>query len=113
MPERLITVGRLGDLIERANEFVEPADAIYSLYVPENRVSSLDENVECGYTLFLDDDPDDFVPDEAKERDWVLYSDLRLIQNVLDVAHMVHTHPTQRYLVKALEYFMHNDAFIE
>ncbi len=113
MLERLITVGRLGDLIERANEFTEPHQGIYSLYVPKDRKWSLDENVECGLILILKDDPEDFVPDEAKERGWVLASDLQIIQTVVDVAHKVHPNPTQAYLVKALEYFIENDAFLQ
>ncbi len=113
MLERLITVGRLGDLIERANEFTEPLDGIYSLYVPKDRKWSLDENVECGLILILKDDPEDFVPDEAKERSWVLASDLQIIQTVVDVAYKIHPNPTQAYLVKALEYFMENDAFLQ
>ena len=113
MLERLITTGRLGDLLERANEFIEPTNEIYSLYVPKDRKWSLDENVECGFILILKDDPEDFVPDEAKERGWVLASDLEIIQTVVDVAHKVHPHPTPDYLVKALEYFMENNAFIE
>lgn len=113
MIERLIALGRLGDLIERVNEFVEPADGMYCLYVPEDQQSSLDENTECGLMLFLTEDDDDFVPDEAKERNWVNVSDIRMMQDVLDVAHRVHPHPTQHYLVKALEYYMDNDAFMQ
>ena len=113
MIERLITIGRLGDLIERANEFVEPSHAMYCLYVPESQQSSLHENMECGLMLFMTEDDDDFVPDEAKERNWVNVSDIRMMQDVLDVAHMVHEHPTQDYLVKALAYYMHNDTFMQ
>ena len=113
MLDRLITTGRLGDLLERANEFTEPPQEIYSLYVPKDRKWSLDENVECGLILILKDDPEDFVPDEAKERVWVLVSDLGIMQTVVDVANKVHPNPTQAYLVKALEYFMENNAFLQ
>ena len=113
MSDRLITVGRLGDLIERANEFTEPPQGIYSLYVPKDRKWSLDENVECGLILILKDDPEDFLPDEAKERGWVLASDLQIIQTVVDVAHRIQPNPTPSYLVKALEYFMQNNAFLQ
>jgi hypothetical protein len=113
MLNRLITTGRLGDLIERANEFTEPPHGIYSLYVPKDRKWSLDENVECGLMLILKEDPDDFFPDEAKERHWVLASDLQIIQTIVDVAHRVQPNPTQNYLVKALEYFMENNAFLQ
>ena len=113
MLERLITTGRLGDLIQRANEFTEPTNGIYSLYVPKDRKWSLDENVECGLMLILKDDPEDFVPDEAKERGWVLASDLQIIQTVIDVAHRFHPNPAPNYLVKALEYFMENDTFLQ
>ncbi|MBI1277730.1 MAG: hypothetical protein GC179_06345 [Anaerolineaceae bacterium] len=113
MPDRLITTGRLGDLLERANAFTEPPQATYSLYVPKDRKWSLDENVECGLLLILNDDPDDFIPDEAKERPWVLVSYLQIIQTVVDVANKVHPNPTQSDLVKALEYFVDNGTFLQ
>jgi len=113
MLDRLITTGRLGDLLERANEFTEPPDGIYSLYMPKDRKWSLDENVECGLILILKEDLDDFFPDEAKERKWVLVSDLQIMQIVVDVANKVHANPIQSYLVKALEYFIENGAFLQ
>ena len=113
MPDRLITTGRLGDLIERANAFTEPSDGIYSLYVPKDRKWDLDENVECGFILILKEDPEEFIPEEAKERGWVLVSDLQIIQTVVDVANKVHPNPTQSYLVKALAYFIENGAFLQ
>lgn len=112
MAERLLMEGELGDLLTRLEGISDPPEGIYMIYVAHVG-AELTEDRWSAIMLFLHDDDDDFVPDEARERNMLYIAHVSLAQRVVREARRDKPDASKADLVAALAYYLDHDAFID
>jgi hypothetical protein len=110
--ERLLMEGALGELLTRVAEISDLPEGYYAIYMAHFD-AALTEDLWSAIILFLDEDDDDFVPDEARERNMLSIVDVRTAQSVVRVALVDKPDASKADLVAALDYYTDHDAFID
>jgi hypothetical protein len=109
--EILLMEGELGELLTRVAEITDPPEGLYLIYVVNDDLP-LTEDCWSAIILFLDEDDDAFVPDEARERNMLSIVSVSIAQRVVRVALEDKPDASKADLVAALDYYTDNDAFI-
>jgi hypothetical protein len=111
MTERLLIEGKLGELLKKIADVRDPSEVgCYMLYA---RDDLLDENSWCAIILSFHEEDEDFVPQVAEEKNLYPLAILTQVQSVIRVAYRDKPQANSAELVKALNYYLDNDAFLD
>lgn len=112
MTERLLMEGKLGELLPKIPGIEDPGEGFYMLYAPRDTVL-LAEDMRVAVILSLREEDEQFLPEIARAKNLEPACDIRDVQNVLEVAREDKPDASIADLVKALNYYLHNDAFMD
>lgn len=112
MAERVFMEGKLGELLIRVEEIIEPPEEMYVLYVM-NEDLALTEDRWSAIILESVYEEDGFVPDEARERNMLAILDVSIVQRVVREALRDKPDASKADLAAAVDYYTDHDAFID
>ena len=112
MERRLLMEGRLDELLSEIGSVQDPEDGFYVLYAARGAVS-LTEDMRCAIILSLHEDDGEFISDVAQERNLEPACIISDVQNVIEIAREDKPSANITDLIMALNYYLHNDAFID
>ena len=110
LTKRLLMEGELGDLLFKIDAIEDPSDGCYMLYAQDDH---LVEGTWSAVILSRHEEDEDFVPSVATEKNLYPIAILTDVQSVVRVAYRDNPTIGSADLVRALNYYLDNDAFID
>jgi hypothetical protein len=111
MQKRILASGSLEQLLPVIPQVVAPMDGAYLLYVSKDS-DDFELDTPCAIVFSSNEDDDDFVPPEIQSLGIVAVAILEDVKDAMQVAFRERPSATASELLRAIKYFLDNDAFI-
>lgn len=112
MDEKLLLIGTLGELLDKILQVSNPPEGFYLLYAPIGTML-LEETTKCAVILSLHEEEINYVPEIAQKHSLEAVYILSDVKHVIEAALQDKTDATHSDLVRALNYYLYNDAYID